>query len=117
MYKEGLETALALDDGNDDMLAAAAIEAETRNDGDDEAFDDGDDENLAAAKAETGSDGYDEDEDFNDGDDVNLAAVGIQAEIQNDFGLGAPDDNYEVSSIGDRASRVDLDKNVAEEFK
>ncbi len=103
---------MALDDGNDDMLAAAAVEAETRNDGDDEAFNDGDDENLAAAaaveQAETESEEYDEDEDFNDGDDFNLVAVGIQAEIQNDFGLGAPDDNYEVSSLGDHAGRVDL---------
>ena len=66
---------------------------------------------LAAAALEVES----RDEDFNDGDDVHLQAAGIQAEIQNDLGIGAADVNFEVISSEDGDRRNDLDKSGEDE--
>ena len=111
MHKQGLDTAIALDDGNDIMLEAAAVQVETARD--DEDFTDGDDVHLAAAGTPadnmlaTASIKFENDEDFNDGDDVHLDAARIMAEISYD--------NISSSSSGDDSSDQGEEENLFEE--
>ena len=117
----------AFNDGDDVHLAAVSVQDEIHNifgiqapgvnyedssSGDDEVKIDCDDDGKAITN--------DEDKDFMDGDDYHLVAASIQAEIQNDLGIGAPGVNFEISSSSEDdgdgiSSRDDVNNHLIED--